>query len=75
VSGGTGTGGAFQSGDDPEFAFATLTVNDNDPDDEFVIIEFNAIVNNVASNQAGTTLAKRVHSLERHDRTSAPRHR
>lgn len=56
VSGGSGTGGAFQSGDDPAFAFGTLTNADNDPDDEFLVIEFNAIVNNIASNQATTIL-------------------
>ncbi len=34
-----------------------ITNNDNDPNLEFVIIEFNAQVDNIASNQSSTTLA------------------
>jgi uncharacterized repeat protein (TIGR01451 family)/fimbrial isopeptide formation D2 family protein len=57
VSGGTGSGGAFQSGDDPVFALGTLTNSDSDSDQEFVVLEFDAVVENVASNQSGQSLA------------------
>lgn len=56
VSGGTGAAGAFQPGDDPVFSLGDLTNSDDDLDLEYVVLEFNALVNNVAGNQAGTNL-------------------
>jgi uncharacterized repeat protein (TIGR01451 family)/fimbrial isopeptide formation D2 family protein len=53
------TGGVFTSGVDPTFGFGTLTNNDNDADLEYVILEFNALVNNQASNVTNTTLSDR----------------
>ncbi|PWH18671.1 MAG: hypothetical protein DDG60_00110 [Anaerolineae bacterium] len=45
----------YGNGTDPFFKLGTLTNNDNDADAEYVIIEFNALVNNSAagSNDAG----------------------
>ncbi|MDX6500367.1 MAG: hypothetical protein QOG23_3627 [Blastocatellia bacterium] len=40
----------FTPGVTPTFLLGTLTNNDVDPDDEFVIIEFNALVNNLPIN-------------------------
>jgi len=40
----------FTPGVAPTFMLGTLTNNDADPDDEFVIIEFNALVNNLPMN-------------------------
>lgn len=57
ATGGTGAGGAFLPGDDPVFSFGDVTVLDNDPDDEILVIDLNAIVLNIGSNQANTTLA------------------
>ena len=54
ISGGTGTGGAFQDGDAPVFSFSNLVDNDTtDANPEFVVLDFNALVDNVASNVAG----------------------
>jgi uncharacterized repeat protein (TIGR01451 family)/fimbrial isopeptide formation D2 family protein len=58
-SGGTGSLDSFQSGDDPVFALGTLTNLDRDPNAELVVIEFNVLVDNVATNQAGTNLPDR----------------
>jgi uncharacterized repeat protein (TIGR01451 family) len=53
ISGGTGAGGAFQDGDDPVFSFSNLIDNDtNDANSEFVVLDFNALVDNVATNVA-----------------------
>jgi uncharacterized repeat protein (TIGR01451 family) len=41
---------SFTPGDDPTFGLGTLTNNDNDSNLEYVVIEFNAVVNNVATN-------------------------
>ena len=49
-------GGPFVSGADPIFQLGTLTNTDRDSDIEYVIVEFNALVENVVGNQAGTTL-------------------
>ncbi len=51
------TGGPFVSGTDPTFNFGTLVNSDSDADQEFVVLEFNALVENIATNQAGTTRA------------------
>jgi large repetitive protein len=40
----------------PLFKIGNITNNDNDIDDEFIVIEFNAVVNNIADNQQGTNL-------------------
>ena len=54
IGGGTGGGGAFLDGDHPVFSFSTLTNNDNnDANPEFVVLDFNALVDNVASNTTG----------------------
>lgn len=44
----------FTPGEDPYFSFGDVTNVENDFNEEFVILEFNALVNNVNSNQAGT---------------------
>jgi large repetitive protein len=44
------------AGASPLFKVGNITNNDNDIDDEFIVIEFNAVVNNTASNQQGTNL-------------------
>ncbi|MFQ3662562.1 MAG: isopeptide-forming domain-containing fimbrial protein [Chloroflexaceae bacterium] len=47
----------YASGTDVFFNLGTLTNADNDPDDEYVVIEFNALVaNDFANVQAGNTL-------------------
>ena len=51
------TGGPFVSGTDPTFNFGTLVNIDSDADQEFVVLEFNALVENTATNQAGVTRA------------------
>lgn len=56
ISGGTGVAGAFQSGDDPLFALGTLVNSDSDSNKEIVVIEFNALLENLPANSAGTTL-------------------
>jgi len=50
-----GTTDSFTQGDDPWFALGNLVNADNDSDREYVVIEFNALVTNITSNQAGTT--------------------
>jgi large repetitive protein len=44
------------TGASPLFKVGNITNNDNDIDDEFIVIEFNAVVNNIAANQQGTNL-------------------
>ena len=51
------TGGPFSSGTDPFWDFGDLTNTDMDANDEFVLIEFDALAVNETSNQDGTTLA------------------
>ena len=54
ISGGTGTGGAFQDGNQPVFSFSNITNSDtNTADAEYVVLEFNALVDNVAVNTTG----------------------
>ena len=50
-------GNSFSSGDNPRFDLGTLTNTDNDSGAEFVVIEFNALVENIAANQDPGTLA------------------
>src|SRR5690606_23739581 len=45
------------NGDDVTFLLGTLTNTDDDADEEFAVIEFDALVLNVMANQAGTALA------------------
>jgi LPXTG-site transpeptidase (sortase) family protein len=45
----------YSSGTDPFFKFSNLVNSDNDADQEFVVVEFNALVLNIGGNQAGTT--------------------
>ncbi|MEM7031950.1 MAG: isopeptide-forming domain-containing fimbrial protein [Chloroflexota bacterium] len=49
-------GAPFSDGTDPIFNFGTVTNNDKDGDEELLIVEFNALVLNVAGNQDGTSL-------------------
>jgi len=53
VPGGT----VMAAGDSPCFALGDLTNSDRDDDREFVVIEFNAIVDNAAGNVSGTALS------------------
>jgi fimbrial isopeptide formation D2 family protein len=50
VSGGAG------NGDDPVFDLGTVTNNDNDADEEFAVVEFDAVVPDVIGNQSATNL-------------------
>ena len=47
------TGGPFVSGTDPTFNLGSLVNSDNDANQEFVVVEFNALIENVAGNQSG----------------------
>jgi uncharacterized repeat protein (TIGR01451 family)/fimbrial isopeptide formation D2 family protein len=49
------SGGPFGDGTDPTFTLGTITNADNDTNDEFVVLEFNALVRNVAGNTVGVT--------------------
>ncbi len=49
------TGGAFVSGTDPTFNLGTLVNSDSDANQEFVVIEFNALIENIVGNQSGIT--------------------
>jgi fimbrial isopeptide formation D2 family protein/uncharacterized repeat protein (TIGR01451 family) len=53
---GTGLGDVYAGGDDVFFRFGTLVNSDNDTDNEYVVVEFNALVENVVGNQNGTVL-------------------
>lgn len=48
---------SYNNGTDPYFKLGTLTNNDSDADTEYVILEFNALINNTAAgdNDAGET--------------------
>lgn len=50
------TGGPFGTGTDPTFSFGTVVNNDSDADQEFLVLEFNALVLNVGGNVSGTNL-------------------
>ena len=56
VGSGTGDPAVYNNGQGVFFRFGDLTNADNDVDNEYVVVEFNALVLNVAGNQAGTTL-------------------
>lgn len=49
------SGGPFANGTDPVFAFGDVTNADSDADDEYLLLEFNALVNNAGagSNDVG----------------------
>ena len=56
ISGGTGAGGAFVDGNQPVFSFSNVTDSDtNDANPEYIVLEFNALVDNVAGNTTGHT--------------------
>ena len=48
-------GGPFTGGTDPVFQLGTLTNLDSDANQEFIILEFNALIENIAGNQSGVT--------------------
>ncbi|MEL6929641.1 MAG: hypothetical protein AAFO95_13515, partial [Cyanobacteria bacterium J06600_6] len=50
---GAGANGVFDSGEAPIFDLGTITNADRDNDGESVVIEFNAIVENIPNNQDG----------------------
>jgi uncharacterized repeat protein (TIGR01451 family)/fimbrial isopeptide formation D2 family protein len=56
VPAGNITPGTFADGTDPVFHLGTLTNYDRDSDDEYVVLEFNAIVSNVAANVTNRNL-------------------
>ncbi|MCB8975991.1 MAG: carboxypeptidase regulatory-like domain-containing protein [Ardenticatenaceae bacterium] len=49
------TPGTFLSGTDPVFTLGTITNNDTDAGMEYVLVDFNALVLNIAANQHNTT--------------------
>jgi len=49
-------GSPFGSGTAPTFSLGTVVNNDSDADQEFVVLEFNALVLNVGGNVSGTNL-------------------
>jgi len=48
------SGGPFNSGTDPVFAFGDVTNNDSDGDNEYLLVEFNALVANNGTNNIGS---------------------
>ncbi|NKI35097.1 DUF11 domain-containing protein [Wenzhouxiangella sp. XN79A] len=52
-------GGPFGDGTDPTFAFGHVVNGDDDADDEFLVVEFNALVLNAGTNQQGTNRTNR----------------
>lgn len=57
LPGGAILGGAFATGTDPTFVFGNLTNSESDANGEFIVLEFNALVDNsvAGSNDAGDT--------------------
>ncbi|MEM9271475.1 MAG: isopeptide-forming domain-containing fimbrial protein [Cyanobacteria bacterium P01_F01_bin.143] len=51
-----GSDGGFASGEDIIFSLGNLTNSDDDADNEYVVIEFNALVENISSNQAANAV-------------------
>ncbi len=49
--------GSYADGADPTFNLGSLTNDDSDADTEIAVVEFNAIVSNVAGNTSGKSLA------------------
>ena len=69
----TVSGGPFGDGTDPVFTLGTVTNPDQDNNEEFVVIEFNALVLNVVGNAAGDTRANAFQvTYDTFDYTSAP---
>ncbi len=67
------SGGPFADGVDPIFTLGTVTNSDQDDNEEFVVIEFNALVLNVSGNAAGDTLDNSFRvTFDSFDYTSAP---
>ncbi|MBL8093887.1 MAG: DUF11 domain-containing protein, partial [Anaerolineales bacterium] len=54
LPGGAITGGPFTNGVDPTFSAGTVTNVDDDADLEYIVLEFNVIVANIAGNTNGT---------------------
>ncbi|PID99212.1 hypothetical protein CSA80_00370 [Candidatus Saccharibacteria bacterium] len=50
------SGGPFSNGTDPIFELGDITNTDNDADNEYVVVEFNVLVRDEATNLRGTTL-------------------
>lgn len=53
---GTSKATLYASGQDVYFRFGDIQNNDSDADLEFVVVEFNALVENTSGNQAGANL-------------------
>ncbi len=51
------SGGPFGNGTNPIFSLGTITNTDNDADNEYVVIEFNVLLRDEATNTRGTSLA------------------
>ncbi len=51
--------GAHADGEDPVFTFGNITNSDSDADDEFIVLELNALVLNTGSNNPGKVLGNR----------------
>jgi fimbrial isopeptide formation D2 family protein/uncharacterized repeat protein (TIGR01451 family) len=64
IPGGLITGGPFNDGTDPQFRLGALTNLDSDINQEFIVIEFNALVLNVASVDDGDTITVNAEALE-----------
>ncbi|VEP13298.1 hypothetical protein H1P_1920009 [Hyella patelloides LEGE 07179] len=70
-----GSDGSFASGEDVIFSLSNLTNSDNDADSEYVVIEFNALVENISSNQTAEDVLSNdftVTATDTTDRTSNP---
>ncbi len=53
----TTNAGVHADGEDPVFAFGNITNNDSDADDEFIVLELNALVLNAGTNNPGKVLS------------------
>ncbi len=69
---GTGEASLFASAQSVFFRFGDLNNVDSDVDDEFVVIEYNALVPNVVGNQAGNSLTNNFGVLVDIDNNGAP---
>lgn len=56
LPGGAILGGPFNSGTDPVFAIGNITNGNSDVNQEFIVVEFNALVTNTAGVDTGDTL-------------------
>lgn len=59
ITNGSSPGNPFGEGHDPWFDLGTITNSDSDSNQEFVVLEYNALVMNLAGNQDGANLANR----------------